>query len=93
MPKLFNACMGSPELRQTFISKVNELINGRFSAKRTIEVLDRIASRMEPEMPRHIARWRRPKDMVTWHLEVDRIRTYLRARPERIRSQIPGLFQ
>ncbi|MBP6313731.1 MAG: CotH kinase family protein [Flavobacteriales bacterium] len=93
MPKLFYACMGSPELRQTFISKVEELINGRFAANRTIETLDRFVSGMEPEMPRHIARWRRPLNMDTWHMEVDRIRTYLRARPEQIRLQIPGLFK
>lgn len=93
MVELFNACMASAILRALFIENVERLIADRFSDERTIPALDRLISTMEPEMPRHIARWRKPNNMNAWRSEVDQVRRYLRARPEQVRSQIPELFR
>ena len=93
MPILFNACMRSPVLQEVFKAKVDSMLSGPLSAERATVVLDAVVARMEPEMPMHIARWRKPNDMGAWKFEVERVRAYLRSRPEQVHSQLPELFR
>ena len=71
----------NPGWRQRFIERYVELAMTRFSANSTTALLDRVASELEPEMERHIARWGHPKSMSAWKSSVQSLRNKLEKRP------------
>ena len=67
--------------RQKFIERYVELVMTRFSAENLTALLDQVASELEPEMERHIARWNHPKSVSAWKNSVESLRNKLIKRP------------
>ncbi|MFP4153007.1 MAG: CotH kinase family protein [Alkalispirochaeta sp.] len=60
--------------------------------ERALALVDRLARRIEGEMPRQIARWGRPESMDEWAESVDRMRDSARRRPTIVRDDLVQFF-
>ena len=88
LPDLWRGLMRSAALRVRFITHVGSLLDGPLSTERQLAVVDRFAQAMAPELPRHVARWRKPVSTAAWEREVEVLRTFARERPAAVRRQL-----
>jgi len=86
--RLFWGMMRWPAFKLRFIAIAEDLVQGPFSAERSLRELDAIAALMAPEMERHTARWRKPADMQDWRAHVEVMRNFARLRGPAIREQL-----
>ncbi|MBL7965288.1 MAG: CotH kinase family protein [Flavobacteriales bacterium] len=86
--RLFRAVMADPVARERFHRTITELLAGDLSPVRIVALIDRHAAELEPAMPMHIRRWRRPASMEAWHTEVERMRDFARQRPPFVKEQL-----
>lgn len=92
---LFRRLLRNQAFRDEFIQAYAWHLNTTFQPDRLIALLDQMQARIEPEMPRHIARWGGQYDedssetwmpptvssMEEWHSFVEDIRMFARLRP------------
>jgi hypothetical protein len=78
--------------RYEFINRFADLLNTHFLSARAASVINQLKNNLEPEMPTHISRWRKPGSMSDWHSEVDKMITFVNNRPSNIRQHIQNKF-
>jgi len=72
-------------------------LNITYAPARVTATINAMHDEIEPEMPAHIARWKKPKTMIVWEGEVTKMRTFAAQRPEKMRQHLnlyvgsPGL--
>ena len=71
----------NPGWRQKFIERYVELVMTQLSPERLTALLDQMTKELEPEMERHIERWKYPKSMSAWRSSVESLRKKLEKRP------------
>lgn len=86
--RLFWGMMRSPELKARFVAIARGLVEGPFATHRAEAVLNSIVARLDPEMDRHTARWRKPADKHTWLAHVEVMRTFAEQRGESVLRQL-----
>ncbi len=67
--------------RQKFIERYVELVMTQLSSERLTALLDQMTAELEPEMQRHIDRWRYPRSMSNWKSSIKTLREKLEKRP------------
>lgn len=77
---LLRALLYSPEWRARFHVVLRELLAGRLATTNVLAEVDAMVALLEPEMERHIARWRKPESFQLWTGEVEVMRKYARHR-------------
>lgn len=90
------ALVKNPEWKQKFIERYVELIYTTFAPDRVDAVIDKLASEMENEMPRHIARWgskNAPASMSAWRQEVESMRSWFHERPQYELKNVQDYFR
>lgn len=80
LSRLFRACLASPSLRGRFVERVRSFQREALSTERMMQQVAAMARELEPEMPMHIARWRRPLTMDRWREQVAVLLAYASAR-------------
>ncbi|MCB0792657.1 MAG: CotH kinase family protein [Flavobacteriales bacterium] len=90
--QIYQAVVRSPALRERFRAIVLGMLDGPLSSARMVEAVDGMERELGPEMPRHIARWRRPVSMTAWHADVARMRTFATRREQAMRDQLDRYF-
>ncbi|MCC7502700.1 MAG: CotH kinase family protein [Flavobacteriales bacterium] len=80
LSRLFRACLASPRLRERFVERVRTFQREGLSTERMLEQVAEMARELEPEMPMHIARWRRPLTVGHWKKQVEVLLAYASAR-------------
>ncbi len=88
VPRLFKACLRSAPVRDRFRAIVEEQLNGPLSAQAMLATIDGLSARIRPEMPRHVARWRRPRTVEAWERDVEELRSFARLRGDHVRRQL-----
>ncbi len=83
----------NPGWKQRFIERYVELVLTQFSTERLTALLDQMESELEPEMERHIARWKYPKSVSAWKENVASLRRILEKRPDIVLGQIKKEFK
>jgi hypothetical protein len=86
---LLRRALENPLFRERFLSRFADRLNSRLSATHAESVLDGFVAAYTPGMAEHAARWCQPVD---WSQEVRRIRDYMRARPDALRSHLDARF-
>lgn len=92
---LYYGLSRNPQWRDQFVERFVELIMTTFDSDRCSEILDQLVSEMEPEMARHTKYWGSrysPGSVSAWKEEVERIRTWLKDRPEQVLKQLKSYF-
>ncbi len=67
--------------RQKFIERYAELVMTQLSGESLTKLLDQMTKELEPEMERHIARWKYPKSISSWKSNIKTFRSNLEKRP------------
>lgn len=80
---IFRGFMANPEFRQQFLKRFNYHLNHTFCPERVIEKIDKMAARLESEIPYQVLRWvDEIGDLATWHENVEVLRDFARRRPQ-----------
>ena len=89
---IFKRLLINSEFKQQFISRYADLMNSSFDTQRMLDRIDEIAAAIEPEMPRHIGRWRTPDNMQKWYDNIEELRIFARVRVDFQRAHVKSQF-
>jgi hypothetical protein len=96
---LFSALLENAEFKGEFIRRFCNHLNSSFEPAGVVDIIDRLRAGIEPEMPRHIDRWKDHCDPVcgipsldTWEDEIDKVRAFARQRPVYVRQHLVEKF-
>jgi hypothetical protein len=64
-----------------FLNRFAGQLNTAFLPSRIDSLISLFSETLKPEMPDHLARWRRPHDMDEWHFHITHLRNFARNRP------------
>lgn len=87
---LFRGLMQNNNFKYRFLSRIADFLNTVWSPQITVPLLDSLAMQIKSEIPLHTARW--PGSAVDWEDKVERIRLFLKARPEFLRKNVVESF-
>jgi len=101
---LFFKLLENAEHRKQFVNQFADRLNSIFETARVIEVIDRFKTGIEPEMPKHIARWRGSfvgpwwlgksiDSMEEWYGHIQVLIHFARLRPDYVRQHIINEFK
>ena len=83
--------------RQAFVQRAASHLNITYTPARVTATINTLHDEIEPEMPFHILRWKKPKTMTAWETEVTKMRTFAAQRADKMRQHLnlyvgsPGL--
>ncbi|MGI6193638.1 MAG: CotH kinase family protein, partial [Christensenellales bacterium] len=60
--------------REKFVNRFAEVMNTVLTTDRLVSILDDMVALMEPEMARHVSRWKRPASVSGWKSEIKAFR-------------------
>jgi len=78
--------------RDYFFDRYAELLATHLNVERMEPILDEMIAEMEPEMPRHIAKWGKPEDMGAWRRSVEVMREQMYDRRADVLRQLKEEF-
>ncbi len=89
-----------PGFREAFLNRFADALNSVFRPEHVVARIDALAAELEPELPRHFARWRPEatfywpvhKNLADWQAEVEHLRAFARERPAAARQQFVEHF-
>ena len=87
------ALVKNPGWRQRFIERYVELTVTTFAPERAVRILNELRAEMEPEMKRHIARWKNPGTYDKWVSEVNRVQHWMEQRPKYALDNLKSYFK
>ncbi|MPM85508.1 hypothetical protein SDC9_132589 [bioreactor metagenome] len=68
--------------REYCVERYVEVVETYFNSDRATALLDQMAAAIRPEMPRQIARWKKPYNMDEWEDEIKQLRYFVENRPQ-----------
>ena len=68
--------------REYCVERYVEVVEKYFNAERATALLDEMAAAIRPEMPRQIARWKKPYSTDEWEKEIEQLRYFVENRPQ-----------
>lgn len=83
--------MKNKKFRQYYVTRYANLLNTVFKKENMLSELDAIYEKIQPEMPRHIARW--GGTMQEWEGNVARLRDYIDRRTSLLRDSMSTCYQ
>ncbi len=90
----------NPGFREAFLNRFADALNSVFAPAHVIERINTLAAELEPEMERHLDRWRAEArfywpvhtNLAGWQAEVEHLRAFARERPAAMRRQLVEHF-
>jgi hypothetical protein len=80
------------EFNRSFINRFADLLNTHFVPTRVNGIVKEIRDLLQPEMPEHINRWRRPGSISGWQSNVNNMNAFANTRPTQVRQHIQNHF-
>jgi hypothetical protein len=74
------------EFRLRFINRMADHLNTVFHPDRVLERIDEMVAHLEPEIDRHLNRWRLSREK--WEAQIERMRLFALERPEYVRQHL-----
>jgi len=87
------ALVKNPGWRERFIERYVELTVTAFAPERATQVLNELREEMEPEMKRHIARWKNPSSYDKWVNNVNAVQRWMEQRPQYALANLRSYFK
>jgi len=81
----------NPDFEERFIVKFTDYLNTSFAPETVLAKIDEIYNTIEPEMPRHLDRWRLSKRR--WKEHVERLRKFGEERVKHLRYHLSERFE
>ncbi|MFL5763746.1 MAG: CotH kinase family protein [Bacteroidia bacterium] len=78
---IFSNLLKNPEFRSGFKKRFEYHLDNTFKPERVVAKINAFHDSFEPEMSRHIDRWRSIGTVDKWELNVEELRTFARNRP------------
>jgi hypothetical protein len=75
-----------------FLNRFAGQLNTAFLTSRIDSLISLFYETLKPDMPDHLARWKRPYDINEWHFHVAHLRNFARARPAHQWSHLMDYF-
>ncbi len=85
--------MQNRAFKTRFINRFADLLNTTFDPAQTTATIKEQQRVIEPEMARHLARWKAPTDLAAWNHEVNKMLIFVAQRPALQRRQLMEQFQ
>ena len=77
----FDRLLANADFRTRFLNRFADMVNTAFVPTRVNAIIDAAAARVEPEIPRHIARWGRMGNLSSWQSRISGMKTFANQRP------------
>ena len=90
---LFVALNQNEGWRNYCVERYVQVIFEYFNAERLGRIFDEMVAELEPEMSRHIARWKKPGSMSDWKENIAKMREYTQKRPAIALEQVQKRFR
>ncbi len=87
---LLRSLLANKEFKTTFIQRFADHLNTTFRPKRVLAHIDYFEDLLEPEIDRHLERWRLSKSV--WRKHIERMRTFAKVRPFYMRRFLSEMF-
>lgn len=90
---LFRKLTENQACKEVFVRHFHKLLDDEFSAERVIPIIDELQSRLSPEMPRHIERWKAEdpsfyQSVSDWETEVELLRDFAHQRADIVKGHL-----
>ncbi|MBK7218265.1 MAG: lamin tail domain-containing protein [Candidatus Promineofilum sp.] len=74
--------------RNAFAQRAASHLNITYTPARVSALIDTLHDEIAPEMPAHIARWKKPKNMAFWETETTKMLDFAARRPAKMREHL-----
>jgi hypothetical protein len=89
---LFRKLLENESFKTAFIVRFCDELNTAFKPDVVTLIINRMQSAIEPEMSRHILRWKMPSSMANWYNNVNQMRSFAEQRPAYARNHLRQFF-
>lgn len=95
---LFIHLLDSPAFRERFLNRFADLLNTSFESQRMRGIITGMRAGIEPEIDRHILRWKTPESRDTWESVIEHFLMFAEQRPALERQKfvkhfgLPGTY-
>ncbi len=86
------ALLSNPGWKEAFIERYAHHLNTTFKKEKLLALFDEMVAEMEPEMERHISRWRAPSSMSAWESHIKDVRHFLEVRTRNVKQHLKREF-
>jgi hypothetical protein len=86
--RLFRVLMKDPRFQQRFATRLQDLLNTRFSSERMAQFVAYHRGEIAAEVPHHVNRWQVPASVAIWERSVRHIGVFIERRPAHVRQQM-----
>lgn len=86
--RLFRVLMKDPRFQQRFATRLQDLLNTRFSPGRMEQFVSNHRKEIAAEVPHHVNRWQVPDSVATWERSVKHLGVFIERRPAHVRAQM-----
>ncbi|HMP13895.1 MAG TPA: CotH kinase family protein [Saprospiraceae bacterium] len=87
---LLRRLLENPTFASTFVNRFADHLNTTFQSERVLEHIEQLYQTLQPEIPRHLYRWRLDPDK--WHKQVEVLRQFARRRPLHMHMHLMDRF-
>ena len=87
------ALLSNAGWREDFIERYAYVLNNVYTKEKLLSLFDEMIAEMEPEMEKHIAKWRWPRSMSEWRGHVADARHFLEVRTENAKKNLQKYFK
>jgi hypothetical protein len=89
---LFRKLLENQGFKTSFIVRFTDELNTAFRSEVVKSIINRMQTAIEPEMNRHIQRWKMPSSLSTWNSNVSQMRSFADQRPDYARNHLRQFF-
>lgn len=89
---LFVHLKDNPVFRERFLTRAADLLNTSFKQERMLDIVSGMRADIEPEIERHIQRWRAPSSREEWQLVIEMFNDFFVQRPLHLRRHFISHF-
>jgi len=90
---LFRRLLENEHFKTDFIVRFCDELNTAFLPQVVTSVINQMQTAIEPEMVRHIQRWRIPSSISDWYNNVNQMRSFAEMRPAYARNHLRDFFR
>lgn len=89
---LSTALLANDDMRELFLSRLSYYMKNVYTEEKMLSAIDKMYAAMQPEMEAHYKKWPDHGSVQSWERNVDRLRTWVKQRPQYVISGAKEYF-